>query len=49
MSMPVHSDDPRLTIASARLPSPWPRERFAIPEILKFSEEAGDVILPETD
>lgn len=30
------------------LPAPWPPERFATPEILRFNEEAGVVILPET-
>jgi quercetin dioxygenase-like cupin family protein len=31
-----------------QLPAPWTPERFATPEILKFSEESGVEILPET-
>lgn len=40
-----YGDEPQ----PGRLPVPWPPERFATPEILKFSEEHGVEILPETD
>jgi len=39
----AYGDEPQ----PARMPSPWTPERFATPEILRFSEESGVQILPE--
>src|SRR5262249_45547977 len=41
----AHGDEPR----PGQMPAPWPPERFATPEILRFNEESGDEILPEAD
>lgn len=41
----AYGDEPRPGL----LPSPWPPERFATAEILRFNEEFAIEILPETD
>jgi quercetin dioxygenase-like cupin family protein len=39
----MHGDDAQ----PGQAPTPWGPERFAAPEIVKFAEDVGDVILPE--
>jgi mannose-6-phosphate isomerase-like protein (cupin superfamily) len=41
----AYGDEPQ----PGRLPTPWPPERFATPEILKFSADHAVDILPEAD
>jgi mannose-6-phosphate isomerase-like protein (cupin superfamily) len=41
----AYGDEPQ----PGRLPTPWPPDRFATPEILKFSADHAVDILPEAD